>query len=240
MLKVLVSNANIEENSMLCQFLANENCFEIENTKDSISTLNKYLKIEPDLFVLDSHFKEMCYTEIIDRISVFPNEKQKCNTILTLDRADSHIILENTSKIYGILHKPIIFDKLSKIINLMKCELTAKNLTVEEIRILLLSLGLHLNTKGTYYMASAIMQCYYYPSMLYSLNDICRIVALQCDTTPELIKEGLRCSLMPLNKYGINSTTDSILSLLNSNRNITPSFFLEVITTYLHRKKDKK
>ena len=240
MLKILVSNANIEENTMLCQFLTNEKDFEVENTKDSNTTVNTYFKIEPDIFILDSHFKEMCYTEIIDKISVLPSEKWKCNTILTLDKIDNQFFLENTAKIYRILYKPLILNKVSEVINLMKAELVAPKITMQEIKLLLLSLGFNINTKSAYYMACAIMQCYYYPSMLLSLNDICDVVALQLNTTAETIKEGLRSSLISLNKYGVSPTEDPLLSLLGFNRNITPRFFLEIITTYLHNQKNKK
>ena len=72
MVKVLVSNANVEENSIICKFLTNENDFEIENTKDYITTINKYLKIEPDIFILDSQFDKMSYNDILSKIALFP------------------------------------------------------------------------------------------------------------------------------------------------------------------------
>ena len=240
MVKVLISNANIEESTMIRKFLTNENDFEIEDTKDPIMTINEYFKIEPDVFILDSKFNRMNYNDILEKIAQFPLERDKCNTILTLNTLTEANILDYTSKIYRILRKPIIEKKLLETIHLMIKPADIPKLNTNELNTLLLKLNLDISNKCTGYMISAIKQCYYYPYLIYSLNDVFKVVALEYNTSESTIKEGLRASLIRLNKYGTVMKTNSILDLLNTSETITPRFFIEVVTTYLHDEKNKK
>ena len=45
MVKILVANQNVEQNTKLCQYLANDNNLKIIGTNDGISTLEQYHKI---------------------------------------------------------------------------------------------------------------------------------------------------------------------------------------------------
>ncbi len=238
MVKVLVSNANIEENLMIRKFLTNENDFEIEDTKDFMTTINKYLKIEPDVFILDSGFGKMSYNDILNKIALFPLERSKCNTLLTLNNMTEASKLDYTSKIYRILRKPISKKNLLDTIHIMTepIENTPK-LKTNELNSLLLKLNLNISKKCSQYMMDCLIQCYYYPYLIYSLNEVFDIVALKYHTNASTIKEGLRASLIRLNKYGITLKTNSILDLLDTPETITPRFFIEVVTTYLHDKK---
>lgn len=205
MVKVLVSNANIEENSMICKFLTNENDFEIENTKDYITTINKYLKIEPDIFILDSQFDKMSYNDILSKIALFPMEYDKCNTLLTLNSFNEANELDYTAKIYRIFRKPIKEQKLLETIHLMTKTSNISRLNVNELNTLLLNLNLNISKKCCHYMIDAITQCYYYPYLIYSLNEVFDIVALKHGVTSSTIKEGLRASLIRLNRYRYNN-----------------------------------
>ena len=77
MVKILIADTDVKRNSASCQFLANEKGFEIESTNDGSSTIKKYLEIEPNIFILDSNFKDIKTLEIIDRLSTSPIEKRK-------------------------------------------------------------------------------------------------------------------------------------------------------------------
>ena len=59
MVKILIADTDVKRNSASCQFLANEKGFEIESTNDGSSTIKKYLEIEPNIFILDSNFKDI-------------------------------------------------------------------------------------------------------------------------------------------------------------------------------------
>lgn len=59
MVKILLADTDTKRNSASYQFLSNEKDFEIESTNDGISTIKKYLEIEPNIFVIDSNFTDI-------------------------------------------------------------------------------------------------------------------------------------------------------------------------------------
>lgn len=77
MVKILIADTDVKRNSASCQFLANEKGFEIESTNDGSSTIKKYLEIEPNIFILDSNFKDIKTLEIIDRLLPLLLKKEK-------------------------------------------------------------------------------------------------------------------------------------------------------------------
>ena len=94
MVKILIADTDVRRNSASCQFLANEKGFEIESTNDGSSTIKKYLEIEPNIFILDSNFKDIKTLEIIDRLSTSPIEKRKKNTMERESRTFRNFPLE--------------------------------------------------------------------------------------------------------------------------------------------------
>ena len=92
MIKVLVANTSIERTSRFSKFLQlkDDNEIFISTTNNGIDTLNKYNEITPHIFVLDSGFKDMNSTEIIDRISSTIAEKRNSNILLTLNNLTLH------------------------------------------------------------------------------------------------------------------------------------------------------
>lgn len=240
MLKVLISNADLEQNSRYCDFLANDKDFEIISTSSGNATLNKYLYVEPDIFVLDSDFKDLNYLDIINRLSTIVNERKKCNTLITTNNKEDLFYLQNIAKIYKAFSKPVVLETLIDTINLMKKEITVEELTIQEINALFLMIGLGLGSNGVHYLSSAIVQCYYQPSLLNSLDTILNLIAYQYNVKPESVRESMRSTLERLNKNTITFTNNPLLKLLDTERNITPKYFLDIITTYFQIKKKKK
>lgn len=117
MVKILIADTDVKRNSASCQFLANEKGFEIESTNDGSSTIKKYLEIEPNIFILDSNFKDIKTLEIIDRLSTSPIEKRKKNTILTISEINKPFLIEDVSKVYKFLYRPFDNEKLLNTIN---------------------------------------------------------------------------------------------------------------------------
>ena len=77
MIKVLVANENIEQNSCCCQFLSNDKNLSIDSTFTGLSTINNYFETKPDVLVLDSNISDIHYTQIINKLSVEIKEKQQ-------------------------------------------------------------------------------------------------------------------------------------------------------------------
>ena len=113
--------------------------------------------------------------------------------------------LDYTSKIYRIFRKPLKKQKLLETIHLMTTPSNISKLNVNELNSLLLNLNLNISKKCCHYMIDTITQCYYYPYLIYSLNEVFDIVALKHGVTSSTIKEGLRASLIRLNRYRHNN-----------------------------------
>ena len=103
MRKVLIANQDIDQNKQLCQYLKNDKRFEITETTDGKSTLNKYLEIKPNVLILDTNFKDMNCIEIINRLSMTIEEKRNCNTILVVDKSNENIRITNIAKAYKVI-----------------------------------------------------------------------------------------------------------------------------------------
>lgn len=242
MLKVLVANKHTDENLTFCKILSQDKDIRIINSNTGIQTLNMYNNLNPQVLILDSGFddiNDMSYIEILDRLStVF--ERNKCNILITLDKPDDIISLTNVTKIWKIFKKPLNYDKLMKTINDMKNFFEFPILLEDDLDSILLDLNFHLGADGTKYMKTAIVECFYDKSLFHSLDNIYSIVAKTKNKTVKEIRDGMRSSLIPLNKYGSYNTDNTLLHLL-SNGNVGTKYFLEVFVTYLHElKSDKK
>lgn len=108
MVKILLADTDTKRNLASYQFPSNEKDFEIESTNDGISTIKKYLEIEPNIFVIDSNFTDIKTLDIIDRLSVSPLERRKKNTILTISETKETFLLENVLKVYQVLYRPYL------------------------------------------------------------------------------------------------------------------------------------
>ena len=241
MKKVLIANQNIKQNEQFCQYLANDKKLELEvtETTNGISTLNKYIEIEPNILVLDSCFNDMNCIEILDRLSMTIKEKMNCNTILTMNRQNKELYLTNTAKIYKVIYDSLDFKCLLDTINEMCSYKEYEELTEFDINLLLLKLKIALNSNGADYLREAIMQCYYYPYLLKTLDDVFSLIAKKHNKTNASIRSSFRTALEPLNVF--RKIIDCpIMKYFNFDDNITPKDFLEIVTMYFHRQKNKK
>lgn len=179
MIKVLVANEDIKQNRDCLQFLANDKSFSIASAANGTSALQKYLEIKPNVFILDSYFTDICYTDILDRICITLDEKKKCNTIVTVNNNREQLLLQDVEKVYKILKKPLNLCNLYNTINTMVKESQIIELKEVEVASLLLKLNFHVGSEGSRYLISAITYCYYFPNALYSLK---RIICYTCET----------------------------------------------------------
>lgn len=234
MLKILVANQNGEQNLEYCKFLKNKNEYDIKMSTDAVTTLKTYKKIEPNILILDSNFSDT--TELIDKVTALPNEKNKCNIILTIDSVQQVLELRNFTKIKQILYKPINYNELIKEVNLMKEEFEIQDISDDELNYYLLSLHFIINSNGCRYLKSDIWYYYYYPNKFNSLDEIFKIVANEYDINNNEVRESIRSALVPLNTYRDN-IDHKIMKMFDKSRNITPKYFLDTFVTYLKLKK---
>ena len=68
MVKILAVIKNIEQISQLCQYLTQDNNIDFKITSDEVSILKQYYDFRPDIFILDTSFKNIKYTSNINSI----------------------------------------------------------------------------------------------------------------------------------------------------------------------------
>ena len=242
-LKVWVANENVEQSSLYCNYLTNDRDFDVISTKDGIETLNAYTQVRPSIFILDSFFSDLKYTDILDKLTNLDNERNKCNTVITVNNDKEQLLLRNAKKVHSILKKPIKYENFSETISLMKKEIEYEEISREEIDIFLFRLNINIGSNGADYLRSAIFYCYYNFDAFKSLDGIYDFVATQYNVPADSVKYAIRSALIPFNNcYQLDKNNNNKLYTIfdRSRQTISPKYFLEAIVSYLHYKKNKK
>ncbi len=235
MFSVLVANANKTQRESYYQFLIhNCNNLNVISSDTGTKTINLYNEINPNVLVLDTEFNDLSSQEIINKLSSTKKESKNCNIILTANLNEPISTVSNTEKIYKILFKPFKLDELIKAIHNICLDKKIPELDDIQLQLFLLDLKFNINSPSTKYLIEAIHQCYYYPHLLGNLDDIIKIIAYKFNVSEKTIRYAFRNSLKPINNYR-NTIQSSFINLFDSMRNITPKYFLDVITTYLHK-----
>lgn len=240
MFNILVANGDDIQRENLCQYLSNNSKMHIIYASTGIQAINSYNEVNPSVLVMDTNFKDLNSYEIINRLSSTKRESKNCNIILTANLDEPIKTVSNTEKIYKILFKPIKFSELENAIDNICLNSQIPELDELQLQLLLLDLKFNLNSLATKYLIEAIHQCYYFPHLLKSLDDIIKLVAFKFNVNEKTVKFSFRNALKPLNNYRYSITESAFVNLFDNMRNITPKYFLEVITTYLHKTAKKE
>lgn len=238
MVKVLIGNKDIQTDINNFQFLKDNNEYEIITTNSGKETINKCKTINPEIIILKSNFLDMAYTEVIDKISNLPSEYDKCNLILTVDKPEDKMCLNNTSIVYKIFDIPIDENNAKETLNSLKVKFETPRLTLRELRIILLNLGINIYSIGSQYLISAIFKCYYYPEKFITLDNIYKIVADEYDASSEQVKNAIRHTIDTLNTSNI-ADKDLYSNIFSTTKNISSKIFLQKFVNYLHIVKSK-
>ena len=235
---ILIANNDISQLENYCNYLGLHHELHITSVNNGIKALDAYFKLKPSVFVMDTNFTDISPSEIIDKISVTRNENKNCNIILTTYPNDIYPI-SNLEKVYRILYKNFDYNELSSTIKEICSNNKYKELNEIELKLMLIELKLNINSNCTKYLIEAITQCYYYPNLLNNLDNITKSVACQFNVSNEIVKSSFRNALRPINMYRKSIKGSKFLSLFDETRNITPKYFLDIITTYLHTQNQK-
>lgn len=239
MVDILVGNKNTIEIDILCQELANDKSYKINNVSTGIDAVNMYWKLNPDIFVLDNSISDMCIENIIDKLSCSPVEQKKTNTILTLPKNYS-IELHNVSKLNRIIYKPILHNELINTIQVMSADFNTPDLEIGEVDWLLQSLNFNCMSTGYRYMKDAITYCYYKPDELELLNNVLQYLAYKYNVPESRVRDTIKNCIRPFNNTNEYNCPQDLLNVLsNRGYKLSPKDFLERIVLYLIREKKK-
>ena len=156
MIKVLVAEENVAEANKYCRYLSKCRDLKIKTVNSGDQALSTYLKIKPNIFILDSHFNDINSTEIIDRLSITYNEGNNSNILLTANSAEEQVTFVNVSKIYKFFKKPVKLRNLYNTISQMNEKYKYDDFNENEMNVLLRELGFVINSPCTDLMIEAI------------------------------------------------------------------------------------
>lgn len=231
MIKVMIA----EDNKNLC-----ENCFEFltndENIKivsctiDGKRTLEKYLEVKPDVLLLDLDLPKISGIEVINFLSRFSEERNKCNIIVVSGSAELLCNLYNTAQVYRVIPKPANFQYILQTIK--EIPLKPTEINQKELKELLTSLRFKVYSKNVLYLITAINIAYNRPYLLNNIKDLYSTVASQYNLSPTTIKWSIRNSIESLNRSTTIEEICSIFSLKYKLDNITPKQFITLVVEH--------
>lgn len=242
MVKILVADENIAEANKYCGYLSkNHNNLRIKSVNSGSNALSTYLKINPHIFILNSHFEDIKSAEIIDRLSITYNERKNSNILLTTNSDKEQVTFLNVSKIYKIFKKPVKLKELSNTINRMEKEYRYDDFDEIEMNLLLRELGFVINSPCTDLMIEAITECYHFTYLISDLKSLFQILSYHHkNMDAEAIRSSLRTSLLPLNRKRESLQFHPIVRQFELDKNISPGRFLDVFVSHLHLQKNQE
>lgn len=235
MIKVMVADDSIEQNSIYCNYLTKDEEVEIiSSTYDGENTIKDYLVYKPDVLILDLNMPKLSGIDVINNLSMYSDEKKKCNIIVVSGFADMRLKLGNVSKIYRIVSKPC---NLNEVLSTVKEIGTDKPILNEkEIKELLIKLKFNLYTKGMPYLIDAIDIAFKEPNLLYNISNLYSIVGFKNNVKKEKIQRSIRGTIDIMNNHIPTGLLCSFFHTTASEK-ISPKYFFEVVIEYFKAKK---
>ncbi len=235
MIKVMIADDNRDLNDLCCNILSKDKDIQIiSSTLDGETTLKDYMKLKPDVLLLDLDLPKMNGIDIINNICLDEIEKKKNNIIIISGNTDLRYNLFNTSKIFRIMPKPVDFDD---IIYTIKEIVTEKNyipIVDREIRNFLFSLNFNLYSDGTRYLIDAIKIGAEDIRLVRNIKNLYDKVAELHSTSSNSIKWGIRNAIETMNhntsKREINETFK-----INYDKKMTPKYFIPLVISYFDK-----
>lgn len=242
MVKVLIADENVEQATQCCQYLSShDHMLKLTSANTGVETLEKYNTLKTDILVLNSHFKDVKSTEIVDRLSSTRSERKKINIILTLNSKKEKLDFVNVVKIYSFFDKPLDLKSISNTIKQICSENKYDEFNEDYLYKLLFSLRIIVGSYQSNILVEAIKECYEYPKLLGNFDSLLSLLSYkhnEMDT--ESIRNAIRSSLNDLNKYRNKIQDHPILKMFEPDRNISPKAFLEVVVSYMHSQKNQE
>ena len=239
MVNVLIGNKNTREIDILCQELANEKNYRVDNAITGYDAISMYWKVNPDILVLDNNLSDISLEDIVNRLSSSPVERKRYNTILTLSPHYS-MKLNNVAKINEILYKPIQSNELVEAIKMLSIDYNTPDIEFGEIDWLLQSLNFNCMSSGYRYMKDAIIYCYYRPDQLEFLNTVLKYLAYKYNVPETRVRDSLKSCIRPFNNTNVYSCSNDLYKVLyNNGDKLSLKDFIERIVFYLIKVKRK-
>lgn len=238
MVKVLIADSYLTKDKNHYEFLNKyNNKFEILKSTSGTDTIKKCSLFSPEIILMDTGFTDMPYDKVIDEIANLPNEYHKTNLILNVEKEKDRRLLKNTSVIYKIFGMP--FDEKEELESIyeLKAEYEKPNVSLLEIKDLLLSLGIHTYSIASQYLSFAIWVSYYHPEKFRTFKSVCIYIAKKYSVSHTSVESSIKHLVVTFNnRY---NSGDLFLKIFKSYDYVSAKLFIERIVTYFENEKSK-
>lgn len=232
MIRVMIADDNPAFCKSCFEFLTKDKDIKVVSfVYDGEEAINKYLSIQPDVLLLDLNMPKATGFEVINKLSTYPKEKEKCNIIVMTGEVAMQVNLYNMSKVYSILPKPVGF----KVILEKVKELAHENeeISIDELKRILLELRINIYSNSYRYLIELVTLAYNQPSLLINIKDLYTQVSKQFKVSPYTVKWSIRNISDVLNRTDSVDKICDIFNLSYRPDSISPKFFITLIIEYL-------
>lgn len=235
MIQVMIADDNLDLNNLCCNILSKDKDIQIiSSTLDGESTLKDYMRLKPDVLLLDLDLPKMNGIDIINNICLDETEKKKNNIIIISANTELRYNLFNTSKIFRIMPKPVDFNDVISTIKEIVTENNYIPIVEKEIRNFLFSLNFNLYADGTRYLIDAIKLGSENIRLVRNIKTLYDEVAELHSTSSNTIKWGIRNAIETMNH---NTTKHEINKIfhINYDKKMTPKYFIPLVISYFDK-----
>ena len=235
MIQVMIADDNLDLNNLCCNILSKDKDIQIiSSTLDGESTLKDYMRLKPDVLLLDLDLPKMNGIDIINNICLDETEKKKNNIIIISGNNELRYNLFNTSKIFRIMPKPVDFNDVISTIKEIVTENNYIPIVEKEIRNFLFSLNFNLYADGTRYLIDAIKLGSENIRLVRNIKTLYDEVAELHSTSSNTIKWGIRNAIETMNH---NTTKHEINKIfhINYDKKMTPKYFIPLVISYFDK-----
>lgn len=235
MIQVMIADDNLDLSNLCCNILSKDKDIQIiSSTLDGESTLKDYMRLKPDVLLLDLDLPKMNGIDIINNICLDETEKKKNNIIIISGNSELRYNLFNTSKIFRIMPKPVDFNDVISTIKEIVTENNYIPIVEKEIRNFLFSLNFNLYADGTRYLIDAIKLGSENIRLVRNIKTLYDEVAELHSTSSNTIKWGIRNAIETMNH---NTTKHEINKIfhINYDKKMTPKYFIPLVISYFDK-----
>ncbi len=235
MIQVMIADDNLDLNNLCCNILSKDKDIQIiSSTLDGESTLKDYMRLKPDVLLLDLDLPKMNGIDIINNICLDETEKKKNNIIIISGNTELRYNLFNTSKIFRIMPKPVDFNDVISTIKEIVTENNYIPIVEKEIRNFLFSLNFNLYADGTRYLIDAIKLGSENIRLVRNIKTLYDEVAELHSTSSNTIKWGIRNAIETMNHNTTKHVINKIFHI-NYDKKMTPKYFIPLVISYFDK-----
>ena len=202
---------------------------------DGESALEMYNRIKPDILFLDLNLPKKNGLELINDLSNYEREKQRCNIVVITGDDSLRNELFNTRKVYRIIPKPADIEILYHTVSKMETELIIENFPEKKLVEILNNLKLNPYSKSSKLLIDIVKMCYLDTDLLDNMKKIYYIMAKQNSCLPQKVQSRLRSCVDTANRLSNDKMFNSLFLLDNSNELVSPKQFVIRIVNYLKK-----